>query len=437
MKLKLYCILLYLLLSTIAGARVMPNQFSVNVPIVYDTDRKIIIEEVQINGSSERYRFIFDTGSSYSSISEKAAKALHIVAQKNDKVNDGEGEQSVNYSRKNTIEFAGIKFLNKRLDIVNLSFLTSCDGNIDGIIGGNIIEDCIWNIEVKNKALTVTTTKQKNYDNYKKVKLDIDYKVPYFKILLKENIESWVIFDSGHNTFFTNYINIYGPVYNNEKWADILGLDSSYTRSNHMVLFKKEITGSGLLYETALGNVKEDTMVALIPKAPLEFGKEQWNDFVMDIYYTNVQNDLTIGAELFDYYSIILDYRHKAMYLKRNEKQYTHYLFNSFGFSYVISQGNVTVNFIWNNSPAAMQGLELNDKITSINYLNIDSIEIVDCELSDLFLKEIEKQEVTLRIIKPSGAIQNIIMRKINLFDNAIIGKYPPPMCPIDSKNKK
>jgi len=346
----------------------------------------IILTDVVIQGSTKKFNFLFDTGSSSSSISNNVFKQLNVTATDSCLVSDGMKKQ---YTPKTNINLTinDVLINNLTVNIIDFSCINSlkCLG-IDGIIGGDIIGKYIW--KIKTDTLIIGhKIKKLNTNYYSKFKLQLFSNTPVILAGFKDSYMATMLFDTGDNTLIA--------INNKEiQYIDI----------------EKKITGYGKLYSTIFSNNIIDTMCILKPKKELSLYSHFYvSDINLDINYSD--NILgTVGNKLLNYFDIILDYKHKKIYFKQKNKTYISN--KEFEFKWIIDDENrVLISFIWKNSLAEKLGVKIGQQIISINGINLLDKSLTKCDIF-LIMLDAFKKETQLKIKLKDNADLLIFYKK-------------------------
>jgi len=333
------------------------TQNSINNIDIIKKNNYIILTNVSINNNDEKYNFLFDTGSSISSISKHIANLYHIHSNDSIIMNDGIKRQ-FSYTSKVSISFDDIDIENIKVDIFDFSKInfTRCY-KIDGIIGGNIIKEFVWKL-TKDSLIITKKIKHINTKNYSKFKLKLSSNTPIIIAGFKNDYNATMLFDTGNNCLADIDIN-------NIKYIDI----------------KDSIKGNGTAYESSFSNCSKD-IVFFRPKTDFTlYTKLSIHNICSNTNYDNFLSN-SIGNKLLNYFDIILDYKKHRIYFKQNRFNYKQE--KVFGFKWNIDEHkNVFISFLWKNSPAEKLGLTVGQQILRINDLDLTDNNLDLCQLYD------------------------------------------------------
>lgn len=348
----------------------------------------IIINNVQLAGSSKTYNFILDSGSEYSFISTEIADEIGFTGDFPEEITDGYDKQKVQLGFAN-FKLGTVEFNHVGVGIMNNSQMEKiCD--IDGYIGYNLMKSCIWQLGTEKILITDNIKNIKNIHNYNKQKL---FKGPTVEAGFTNGFNSTMLFDLGDN----------GTVEIQESRIELIK--------------KKEIaTGIGILYTTGLGagNKNERSVHKLLKVPSFKFGNSLVNNMIV---YTDNSPHLpidVIGAGILNYFKIVLDFPKKQIYSLNVLDEYKNEGFKTHGFKYNIVKNQMIVSYVWNNSPAQKAGLKVGDNITRLNELNITDLSDFDnCEKYNKINSIMAIDTINIVL---SGTTENIVLTKSPLF---------------------
>lgn len=334
------------------------KNFILNIDMQYSAGIPII--DIFIN--SQRYKFMFDTGA-FSMVSSKIIKELNLEALDEElHTIDSFGEKSVLkiYSL-SSLKIKEIEF--KYLHVASSDFFQqfpiSCM-NIDGIIGYNFLQNLIVKMDYKNSKLVISDNlkKDKTYQRVK-IQFDGDYG-PRFKIDFGF-IDAWVGIDTGKND---------GILIGDSK------IISEFKK--HKFESKK---GKGI-FSSALSGVNKS------------MNKETF---------------------IVKYFDIIIDFKSKYMYLKKNHNTKVDEKFaNTFGFSlYWNEDEKIFISAITEKTPASSSKLQIGDRVLSLD--EEDVFEYKKEDYCKYFLSNILSYELKDKIemvIKRDNKIKKVILVK-------------------------
>lgn len=336
------------------------------IDLKFDMIHNLIIIPAFINGS-DTLKFILDTGVSHTMITSL----------------DGTEDISFNYAREielfglgsgrkvqafhsfgNVIELPGIIGFNHNVIILKEEFDHLSQGlgtQIHGLIGYDVFESFIVEINYTSKKLTLYDRKYFNSKKRKKVlkkseiiKMEINKRKPYINATLfnEYNQESEVnlLVDTGAS----HAISLFKSINNNLQIPE----NSLYTFIG--IGLSGEIYGHiGRIKKVGIGNFKFKNSIITYP----DESSVQLTD-----YKSNRRGSL--GADILNRFTVIFDYRKKEMILKPNSNYKNEFRYNLSGIDITTPIPDFPIFQIVKirkGSPAWIAGLEEGDQIVTIN----------------------------------------------------------------------
>lgn len=324
------------------SGRVQKGDFEYKVRFTI-SNGKYILQNVKVENVVGNY--ILDTGTDITIISEKLSNSIKLEIKGEEILSDSENEFSAKYGFAD-IKIGNVNFYNIAICVV--SNLDSLICGVDGIIGNNLIQKCVWQLSKSEITISNKVSKEKKKD-YKKNKLLLIGGAPHF--LAKLSVpRATFLFDLGDNGF--------------------VAVGKEITKH---IKPKKEINGYG---KSLLRIFDNDTKTYLNDSKAMLLDTFYVFDYkiINPISYVDMGKEIysvSIGSEFLNYFDIILDYKNKKVYSKQIEKQYKSEHWNNFGFKYIIENKLVMVRFIWQNSSAEKVGIKPGERILKINSLDL------------------------------------------------------------------
>lgn len=331
-----------------------------------------IILPVAING--KEHRFIFDTGCSASMVSNNLISEEWDVVRR-DTVNDANNvRKEVSY-----VSFCGLSIGKLHFPcypVIPHSFEGTpfeCP-QIDGLIGGDILQNMYVKIDIQNKQLILTDRKKW----FKKEKganapMKIRGNCPFITLRIGRIRVQDVMFDSGNTGFYSLSENIFSQLkaFKPEWWKGEI-IDTA-----------KGATSFGLF-----GFAKEET-ISLV-KLP------EWklNGIPFENVYTktSVSSHCNLGAELLSYGQVILNYPEKRFtFLPYNQVKSVIKTATVRPINIGFEDGHIVISLIFESSGYYQQGLRRGDRIIEINNREINDD---FCILTEVLTEEIKQIKV-------------------------------------------
>jgi hypothetical protein len=265
------------------------------IPFFLGKDNFIHIKS-RINNSTE-LDFMFDTGADVICLTEKGYKKSKIILDGNVK-NIGFGGVTVEKtSSNNKLEINDLEW--KNLSIVCLECNLSNDikdkNGVDGILGYNIFEDKIVEIDYGKSLLIIHNELPKHINSFTKIETKENLFIKLNLSNTKENRDGWFFFDTGSNS---NLIVETGFVTNSDLFRSInsskgMSKGTGGEIETNVVIFPELTIGASKL--------KNFPAVLLLEKGEDEFYK-----------------DGIIGNQILKRFNTIIDYPNLNVYLKPN-----------------------------------------------------------------------------------------------------------------------
>lgn len=338
--------------------------------------KKWVIIPANINGKT--HRFIFDTGMSTSMISQDLLPEGSKILRRDYVTDTNQQKQELVYTELCGLSIGKLHF--PCFAVLPFSFEGTPFGcaQIDGFIGGDLLQKLIVKIDVQKKQLILTDRKkwfkaEKGASSSMKIKKN----VPYINLQIGKVKEIDVMFDSGDNGFY----NICEGIF------------------NRMKAFKQE-QWKGEIIETTQGALtfglfgfSNNYSVSLL-KLP------EWE--LNGISFKNVYTKTTrsayshIGSELFTYGQVILDYPKKQFTFLPYNNVDTITVANERRNNFGIENGHIVISLIWESSELYRQGARRGDWVKELNGKEInDNI----C----LMQETLEGGLIQMKVIDPEG----------------------------------
>lgn len=368
----------------------------------------LIVIKAKINDNTQEFEFLLDTGA-LTLLSKELVEQLKIktIDISPDKIHslafDIESSAlKASFLKLKKVEIGGIIFKNicaMVLDYSKMGML-SCLAK-DGIIGANLMKNCVWQINYKDTTISITDNIKslKHIDDAQKISFYTTtiQETPHFKSLLNGNIEIDFIFDTGHNGFITISSNL---LMSNVEELGFLDIVKGKT------VPALTIQGKGI--------TKKTTYVYLVKPKELQLGENNLKDIPLLLEHGEVKRGL-IGNEFLKNYIITLDWQDKIIYLSPIQELPTN--MESFGLSWDFEESRLRVGVVWENTLPDSLGIEVGDEIVSINDKDVNNFtqeEICEFYRGKLKLVPDELDEIEIKILK-HGDISKFHLRSINL----------------------
>ncbi|TRX65889.1 hypothetical protein [Carboxylicivirga sp. M1479] len=353
------------------------------------------VSNVEVDGEIISGRFLVDTGSP-TAIKKGVLRSKNDSNQKIKSITDG--YESVNaYRTKFDINIQSISFKNISVYVVDsIDFGVGIFCDVVGVIGHNLMRKAIWVFDGPNlqivKDIDFQEIKEEGFVEEKLIMQGWKKSVPYV-IVSCGTPRGTALIDTGDNGFmqvsrFT------------EKYIEQKAERRCKGRTVQMLLSEQGATNNSEYKVIQVGKIGLGSFDVNNPIVYVESDEEGWS----------------IGAEVFEYFTIIFDFPGKKMYLKQNEKDYNLQRWNKFGFSTIVENGQVYIRNIWIDSYAEKCMIQPGQRLESINGFNLSDLpSLTSCEINNRLSVELARNVVAIRI---EGINNEIILEKEFLFSN-------------------
>jgi len=321
------------------------EQASFTKEIPFERRMNLIIIKATING--KEHDFIYDTGA-LNVITTELAQELHLSVLVKQNVMDSQNTESkLGFTTIPKITIADVNFLNTCAAIADFSKVPELAAlKVDGIIGANLMRLATWQIDFQsNKMKMVSSIDSLPVALYVN---SIDFTpaltgTPFIDLKFGKNADNMYVFDTGSN-------------------GDIISNTSTFQRFKKKNIIKQYVAGFGNLHLGLSGKGKPDTTYFSVVN-DIAIGDVKIKQAKVDFNTSKIK---TVGLGFTSNYNVILDWKKHKIRLKE-QKPYNNLPFKTIGFIPVLSEGNVVVSFLYQNSDAQKKGMQVGDKILSVN----------------------------------------------------------------------
>ncbi|MDR6967277.1 hypothetical protein J2X31_001284 [Flavobacterium arsenatis] len=315
--------------------------FTETIPFNFDNGLPLI--QVQIAGV--HYNFLLDTGAP-TVISQELAAVLKSKTIKKSLVGDSQGNDGKQeFILIDEIKIGKLHFNDIGAVVINLkeAFEIKCL-ELDGIIGSNQMSNAIWEIDYKNKNITITD----NFIGFKEPEASSklhfiemgDQKTPLVKVQVDSVRSKLLTFDTGANG----------------------SISLPYLHFKNTVKDYKQIKNYGSPSSGVYGAGKKDTVI--VAKVPfMKVGSFELED--QFITFENSSSSL-IGNGFLRNYKTTINWKNKTIYLQKQDTIKSR-IIESFGFAIRYINYKPVVATLFQNSNAEKSGLQLGDEIIEID----------------------------------------------------------------------
>ncbi len=330
--------------------------------IPYKEVKTKVIIQCFIN--NKPYNFIVDTGA-ITTISPALYKELNLKALPKINLSDQSGKlDSLPLVSLNNIKLGDITFNDIPTVVAKDFHLLDCF-KVDGLIGSNLLRNSIVQFSSQTKLLTITDSPKSlslkgNYAT--KMRTDKTQSNPVIAIKVNNDeleLTDHLLFDSGMDSFY----------------------DLSYKSFKELLadknLLKVEAQATGS-YSFGLNGLSDE--------------EESYRLFVPELVingytFKNVTTVTThggssrIGADLFKYGTVTLDYINKKFYFEPFEKEATNLAEKSWPFIPTAKDGKIVVGLVWDKAWAGK--INQNDIVVSFDGKTYENADVCDVMTSD------------------------------------------------------
>jgi len=392
--------------SKIKGCELESRNF--NTVIDFEYVNNWIIVQVKVDGSDKEFPFLFDTGAP----SIVLDKLLNEIGPDNyDKLSftDNTKKDKTAFNNElitiNGLELGDVRFS----EIGTLSARNSEWGMLNcisayGIIGFNIIGKCTYQIDYENKKIIITD-KVENLSNYNDINW-IGYKAaskqesPVISAKINDSLNIKLLFDTGMSggvKLFSSHLYDSLSKQSPNNFAKFISKPSIRIRG------EKDEPNNFIKYRAtnfSFGNINCNNInITISDKHERE--------------YTGL-----IGNQIFENYTITLDYKNKRIGLIRNKEKTENN--TTFGLTYLPRGDKLFISSLFEDYPPIKEGVELGDEVYAINGIRTDDMD--STQACEVYRRELSYTHPTdsildIEIIK-DGGIVNYNFKKQYLFAN-------------------
>jgi hypothetical protein len=352
--------------------------------IPYSKAGGLVIVEVEISG--KKYKFMLDTGAS-GALSTDAYNVLNIQPIKKSRITDSNGKSdSLIIALIPNIKLGELNFFDTPVTVIPENDMFKCFG-IDGIIGSSMLRNSIIRFSSKDSTVTITNISDRlKLDKKKSSEIELikNQSLPIIKIIAKnkKTAREPLLFDSGMTGLYQISMGHFN-VFNKRK------------------MFTDLIQSNGGGDVGIYGNGK-DTLVYFGRIPQISINQVQFKN----ISTTTTIGGERIGAKLFDYGIVSIDFINKRFYFESFEKSYDLYK-KELPFDIMVENGKILIATVWDKK--MKDQIKRGDQIIAVNGTNCEKIETCKLLSNHNYLKFKESNELT---IQTSDGNQKTIMIK-------------------------
>ena len=380
----------------------LKKQKSEKIVLPFKLINNLIVVKMKVNNSSE-LNFILDTGLKNTIVTELSYNDTIEIKHASLTTLSGLGGEDpvkVYKSTGNTFKFGKIRIENQNLYVMteNVFHISELLGMpIHGIIGHSVLKDYISDINYVHRRIVLY--KSTDYDfkprgKWDEHNIEIINDKPYMYCTIvtheSDTIDVKMLIDTGASQAMWLDKNSHNKISLPKRSVEThlgMGLNGS-------------ITGSvGVINNIILGRYNLKNPFCAFPDST------SLHD------YTNIDNrNGSIGSNIMRKFRVVIDYKKKKLYLKRNSYYNSKFFFNMSGLEIGTPIPGVPVFEVYNinkTSNAYKAGLRRKDQILSINNKNL-----INMSLSDIngYIEDKQGRKLYMKVLR-DDEIKNITFR--------------------------
>lgn len=369
---------------------VSPSSFKQEIP--FRDEQGLLIIEVSID--NKVYNFIFDSGGS-TMLDDDIVEAMNY-----EKIGTRKHRGTTRKKKTlKTIKLDGLSIGNVRFSSI-VAGITDLDAlkqktclNFDGIIGANVMNKAIWQIDYARKVIVLTSSRDSLHHPADAKSIDFSATgkgTPMLSISINGKYVGEAQFDTGSN----------GGI-------DLPQKDIAFVDSASAFIVKHGLKNG------VFADKLESSRTTIVPKFKIGY------DFEIDstlATFNKVLPYALIGNKFMRNYVVTIDWIHQEIILSSfkpsKERRY-----HTFGFTPSFKDGHIVIGSIYENSPADLKGLKINDQIVQINGLDLsDSNYVSYCELLHLQVLK-SNTELTITVRRADKEITQVLTKQDLIMD--------------------
>lgn len=352
---------------------VLPCEFG-SIPIV----------TVSING--KEYRFLFDTGA-LTGISQKIVNEIKPSILTKTELNDSDGRRdSLPVYSLPEVTLGGVAFNDIPAFLFNESEIKECL-NLDGIIGSNLLHNSVVRFSLAEKTISITDNPenfQLKKENATEMIVTPDQGSPVLKTALIDrgtaNVD--LLFDSGFTGLYA------------------LAIRHLYLFKEHNVFSHIE-KGWGASSFSFFGK-SDDALQYRLRVPELKVGNLELKNTMIE---STTSENSRVGAALFQFGDITLDYRNKFFYFEPYLGKETNLYKKGLPVTVTPFDHKFIIGIIWNDS--LKDKISVGDQVLSIENVNLEGFDKckaflagLDFSAKDSFLFKIKDKDGNIKEVR-------------------------------------
>lgn len=372
---------------SIFESKIFPKHFIDTIPINVEND--LVFLNVEVGGKPRK--FLFDTGSPFS-ISNDILAETHSTILDTVNLVDINQEKSKSFVIKTPIiKIGNIEIedaIGAGTDVFKHGLLKCFE--IEGVLGSNVLQNCVVTIDAKNKIMVISSSAPSIYDKQKySCSFKIDHQGrPFISTKAITERDEVFLFDSG----FTGLVKI----------------DSSILSS-----IKPKITKMN--EGTGMRSIGANSEMTAIKKSVYEIESINFGQLSIkkvQVSYDPDNRNKSIGAELFRYGIVQVDFRKKKFQVFFDQLIQSEDNSTDFGFDILMKENAFWVGMVMPGSSAEKLGIRSGMQIVKINGHDVSQkTDDLDCLV---FLKTIFEEQNYIELLTDDGRKIEVEITKLN-----------------------
>ena len=349
-----------------------------------DFSNKLPIVQVEINGKT--YHFLIDTGAP-TVISQAIYNELNLKPEMKKKVTDSQNQKQTQiFTLLPEMKVGDIIFNNIPAAVVDWTenYTLMCF-KLDGILGANQMEGAIWEFNYKEEKVEVT----KDLSNFDTTAYE--YEIPFEPRLQKNPLVKMKLYDKTITLIFDTGSNG--------------GINLSKIPNEIDTLNKEQKIAVFGVNSIGMYGEGQPTKNYIFQANTVALGNLTLQDIII-----NTGGSWTIGNELLQHFTFIVDWNENKIYLKKlNEPTED---INNFGFGYTFYDNKAIVSYVYQLD---LFPLEIGDTIININDRNFENLS--NEQVCDYSMNRIDSETEQIDIeIKRKEEVLKFHMEKNSYF---------------------
>lgn len=368
------------------------------IPFIYKENKRVYVE-VNVNDSTEKLLFFFDTGATSPMIDLKVAQKLGIQPTLQETFSGASGEKIFQLAEGQSLTFSDkVKLENLDFIMDDMSRLNESTGlNFDGIIGYELLNSFVTVMDFDKKEFIlfndISQVDLKEYVPHPFTWTE-EIPIPHYPLTIKlDNNKSYsgiVLFDSGAGL----------GLLINTKFQQEHDLMSQFNKK--IIGSSNDLTGKGQVLVSTIASMKF-----------LDYTFEQR----MNTHIASDESGVSampgylgiLGAEIINRFNYVFDYKNMTIYAKPNESFVIPFKTDFAPLGLILKNNEIEINHIVPDTNAAKARIEVGDIILTLN--NKKPADIF--EARELLLQTGKKVKLKLKKANNTIEVKEILIQEI------------------------